>query len=576
MRGAIWGWCAALALATIVPVAAQTASQVTPPSFRPVRPQAGSSVVFSGQPGLGTPAGAERLSVRLSAVAIENGFAELAEAGQALIARLSGRRVPAADIFAAARELEAAYSRAGFVLARVLLPAQTLKDGGRLRLVVIDGFIERIDYRDAPASAQARIGALLEPLIGQRGLRLDAIERQLLLAGDTPGVGLRSTLSPGAQNGGTVLIVEATYRPVSGFVGEDNTLARSLGRWTAGLGLDVNTALGFGETFYVRAFGHPTAGGSTSVGSLFGENPRVRTLSGGFILPIGIDGLTFNVEGTESRATPLARNGVQTGSVYDRLSFRLRYPVLRTREANLNTELAFDASSEQLRLFVPGARLPLALDRLRVLRLGADGDYRVEGGGLLAGRGGVSFGLDALGARSAADATPLLPLTRVGADAEFQKFEAALSFSQPIAEGFAAGFYARGQSSFGQVLPRSEQIGIASFQELSTFDAGTLGGDSGWIVRGELSSPQAFPVGGYPVQVTPYVFAATGALYLEQPTILEQATTRVSSLGFGVRLAAALDGEATQATLTLEYGRRFRDDAFPDANKFTLVGSIRF
>ncbi|MDB5511960.1 MAG: ShlB/FhaC/HecB family hemolysin secretion/activation protein, partial [Enterovirga sp.] len=398
---------------------------------------------------------------------------------------------------------------------------------------------------------------------------------KLLLAGDTPGVALRSALATGSAAGGTVLIVETKYRPVTGFFGGDNTLAGSLGGFSIGAGLDANTLLGLGETIYIRAFGHPGGNDSTGYGSLVGGEPRLRTLSVGGVVPLGTDGLTFNVEATESRTTPRLQNGIQTASVYDRLSFRLRYPWLRTRLYNLSSEAMFDVTSEDLRLLAPGLSLPLSLDRLRIFRLATDGDMRFDGGGVLSGRALLSLGIDGLGARNAASATPLLPLSRFGADAEFQKLEGSVTFVQPIVEHLVASIYVRGQTSFGQVLPRSEQIGFASFLELSTFDAGTLGGDSGWVVRGELSSPWTVPVGSTPVSVAPYVFGATGQLYLEQPTIFERSRLNVSAVGVGLRLAAAVE-ELAQASLTLEFGRRFRDDFFPDGNRFTVVGSIRF
>ena len=168
------------------------------------------------------------------------------------------------------------------------------------------------------------------------------------------------------------------------------------------------------------------------------------------------------------------------------------------------------------------------------------------------------------------------PLSRLGADDNFQKLEANVSIAQPLAEHLAASFYVRGQTSFGQALPRSEQIGFASFLELSGFDAGTLGGDSGWVVRGELSSPWTVPVGATPVSVAPYVYGATGQLYLEQPTVFERSRIQVSSVGVGLRLATSIDPYFQQASLTLEFARRFRDDGLPDSNRFTVVGSIRF
>lgn len=559
------------------PALAQTASQITPQSFAPPAARPGGSLVFSGQGGLAAPAGADRLSVRLSGVAIENPPPGFEPEIAALESRIVGRRIAASEIFAAARDLEAALVRRGSLLIRVVLPAQKLNDGGRLRLVVVNGFIERVELREVPEPARTRIAAVLDNLVGRRDLQSGEIERRLLLAGDTPGVSLRSTLVPSQSQGGATLVIDGRYRPLTGFVGGDNTVGRALGGYTIGTGLDINTVFGLGETLYVRALGHPGGDDSLKTGSLFGDNPRLRTLSGGLVLPLGTDGTTFNVEYTNSRTAPKLATLIQTTSDYERLSFRLRHPWLRSRAANFFTEVGFDATSEALGLVLPAATVPLSLDRLRIVRLSGEGDVRLDGGGVLSGRGTLSLGIDGLGARSRADATPILPLSRLGADADFQKFDASITFTQPLPQDFVFGFYARGQTSFGQALARSEQIGTASFQELSTFDAGSLGGDSGWVVRSEISHPFAVNTNGLPGTISPYIFGATGQLFLERPTILEAGTLRVSSLGIGLRLATLLDpGSATEANLTLEFGRRFRSDALPDSNRFTVLGSIRF
>ena len=559
------------------PAGAQTASQVTPQSFAPPTTRGAGTLAFSGQPGLAAPAGAERLSVRIAAVSVENappGFtAEIA----ALESRIVGRRIPASEIFAAARDLEAALIRTGSLLIRVVLPAQKLNDGRRLRLVVVNGYVERVELREVPEPARTRIAAVLDALVGRRDLQIGEIERRLLLAGDTPGIALRSTLVPSSSQGGANLVIEGKYRPITGFVGGDNTVGKALGGYTIGTGIDINTVFGLGETFYVRALGHPTGDDRLRTGSPFGDDPRLRTLAGGMIVPLGTDGLTFNVEYTNSQTAPKLSGLIQTTSDFDRLSFRLRYPWLRSRAANFFSEAAFDATREELGLVLPGVTVPLSLDRLRVFRMSGEGNVQVPGGGVLAGRATLSLGIDGLGARSAADATPILPLSRLGSDAEFQKFDATLAFTQPLPEDFVYGLYVRGQTSFGQALSRSEQIGTASFQELSTFDAGSLGADSGWVVRNELSHPFAVNYDGRPGSVTPYVFGATGQLFLERPTILESRRLDVSSVGLGLRLAAVIDPvSALEAGLTLEFGRRFRSDALPDANRFTVLGSLRF
>ena len=288
-------------------VLAQTASQITPPTFRPAPPSLGGAVVFSGQPGLEAPPGAERLSISISGVAIEGALPDMAAANQAFEARLVGRPVPVSEIFAAAQDLEEAYAQAGYVLARVVLPAQSLRNGEQLRLVVVNGFIERVETGAVPDPVRNRIRSVIEPLVGKRNLKLGEIERRLLIAGDTYGVALRSALSPGAESGGALLVVEADYHRVTGSVGLDNTLADDLGTWTLATGVEVNSAFQLGETIYFRASGYPGGDGDDGYGGLFTGYPRTRTLAVGAVFPIGTNGLTFNVEATGSKTTPEVR-----------------------------------------------------------------------------------------------------------------------------------------------------------------------------------------------------------------------------------------------------------------------------
>jgi hemolysin activation/secretion protein len=560
---------------------AQTASQITPPSFRP-NLERQSGFALPGTPGLATPAGAEKLFVKLSGVSIKGGLPALASEATALEAKLTGHRISGADVFAAARDLEAAYAKAGYVLVRVILPPQQLNNGARLKLVVVDGFIERIETKDVPERVRDRIMTLLGPLTGRRGLMLSEIERRVLLAGDTPGVVLRSTLSPGKAEGATILVIDGTYQAVSETLTFDNTLSNQLGRTTLGAGLDFNSIAGLGELVYLRASGHPDDGAN----GFFDTYPRNRTLAGGFILPLWVDGLTFNAEYTDARTTPEAVAGIQTTDTFERLSLRLRYAWLRGRIANFNSEVSFDAQDERQSLFVGADLAPLSQDRLRIVRFVNDGDVLTPWGATISGRAAASFGIDGLGARSAADASVLLPLSRQGADASFQKFDITLNYVQTLVDHLAVNVSARAQTSFGEPLLHSEQIGIANTTGLSAFDAGTIVGDEGYVVRGELSSPWSVPWSlpwalpqdcSIGMVAAPYVFAAYGEVFLKDPTALEAAAIHASSFGGGLRLAGAATGKLSNGSLSLEYGRATRSDGVAAAgDRFTVVSAFRF
>ena len=158
---------------TLSPIVAQaqTASQITPPSFQPNLERPG-GFALTGGGGLATPPGAEKLFVRLSAIQIKGGLPELAAATAEVERRLVGQPVSGSEIFAAARDLEAAYARAGYVLVRVVLPPQHLVNGASLKLTVVEGFIERIELKDVPERVRHRIARLIEPLLGRRGVTL--------------------------------------------------------------------------------------------------------------------------------------------------------------------------------------------------------------------------------------------------------------------------------------------------------------------------------------------------------------------------------------------------------------------
>jgi hemolysin activation/secretion protein len=582
-----WGALGACLVLLPVVAQAQTASQITPPSFRPNLEHQG-GFALTGGPGLATPSGAEKLFVKLSGIHIKGGLPELAAATAELERRLVGRPVSGAEIFAAARDLEAAYAKAGYVLVRVVLPPQHLVNGAHLTLTVVDGFIERIELKDVPEPVRHRIAHLIEPLVGRRGVRLVELERRVLLAGDTAGVILRSTLSPGKGEGATVLVIDAKYQAVSETLTFDNTLSKALGGTTVGVGLDFNSIAGLGELIYLRASGHPEADGGNG---FFDTYPRNRILAAGFVLPLWVDGLTFNAEYTDARTTPEAVGGLQTTDTFERLSLRLRYAWLRGRSANFNSEVAFDAQDEQQSIFLgPGDPVPLSQDRLRIVRFANDGDVLTPWGATISGRATASFGIDGLGARSAADASPLLPLSRQGADDSFQKFDVILNYNHAVLDHLAISLSARAQTSFNAPLLRSEQIGIANTTGLSAFDAGTIVGDEGYVVRGELQSPWALPlqnavIFGSPLGVVaaPYVFAAYGEVALEDPTALEAPRIHAASYGGGIRLGGAAVGTLSNGSLSLEYGHATSSPGVPGGipvgpggDRFTIVSAFRF
>ncbi len=545
---------------------AQSASNLAPSTFQPQNQRSTGPVTVARDPGAPVPEGADRLFVTVGAVRIEGALPQMEAANDGFVTRLTGQRVAVSEIFAATSQLENAYTNAGFVLSRVVLPQQVLRDGGTLRIVVIDGFVESINADKVPEQARDRVVAITRPLIGKKGVRLNEIERALLLAGDIFGIRLSSTLSAGDARGGTVLTLDGEFKQYTGSYGFDNTLSDELGPVNLSLGLEVNGALEMGETFYFRAGGSPTR--------FFSDDAKYRILAAGTVFPIGYDGLTFNVEVTSSKAQP-DPDPVPNTSEFERLSFRFYYPWIRTRQLNLSSQLILDRVSDSQDLTVGSTDLPIYDDDLSVLRATLDASWSYDNGTFLRTGAVLSRGLDAFGA-SASGGSDDTPLSRQGASAEFTKLVLSAQYQRPLNANWSVNVNARIQENFGDPLVTSEQFSIASSSELSAFDAGELRGDNGWVLRTELGRSQQVELAGIPLIFKPYLFGAYGVLGIEQPTIVEQRTTKASSYGLGFDLFTIEDSAYRSGSVRVEYGRGERDDLGADGNRFSIVASRRF
>lgn len=549
---------------------AQTASQVTQESYAPpvVRAVAG-GLSLPASTGAEAPKGAETLRVTPSGLAVEGGLPELGSQTAAIEASLKGRRVTGADLFAASRRLEEAYAKAGYLLVRVTLPAQTIRDGRPLRLVVTNGQVEAIDASALSPAVRARVESVLAPLVGKPGVTKAELERRLLLAGDTPGVMLKSTLKAGTKPGTTVVVVDGRYDAVTTTVTMDNNLAKNLGTYTVGLGADFNSLLGLGEVGYLRLSGYPGFNDS-----IFSDDPRNRQVIAGFTVPLGTDGAWLNMEGVDSQTHPTSDLAYTMVDHYQRLSTKLGYSWIRARDLNTSSVLSFDVTQEKQKLDLDGVRSAFTEDQLRVLRLTQSGDMITAWGGQLSGSLTASFGLDALGARSA---TSDLPLSRDGAEPDFRKLEASAFYSQSLAaDRVRISLAAKAQTSFGDALASSEQFALGGFDWLSAFNGGQIEGDAGAAMRAEAAFPLTFSLApALGSAAAPYVFAAAGLAKLEQPTSVERSITRASAFGAGIRFGLSEKASPHSDTLSLEYAHGQASD-IDSTNRFNLRFIARF
>jgi hemolysin activation/secretion protein len=525
-------------------------SQVTPPTLRPA-PTPSGGVTIPTAPGLQTPSGADKFSVTLRQVVIDGAFEALAYANQQLARTVQGRRLTVAQLYLAAQVLEAAYAQAGYILVRVALPPQQLRDGGTLRLIVVDGFIEAIDVKGVPDRVRALVVTKTNGLIGKRRIKLGEIERRLLIAGDAPGLRLRSTLARGQREGGAKLILEGIYRPITVTIGADNQLPTSLGTWSFNASFALNSIFGLGEQLY----GSLVA--PSDLGQTFDSKAHNRVLGAGAVIPLGVDGWTINPEYTFSRTRPDIFAGI-TDSIgwYERWAVRTSYPFVRERVHTFVLQGSFEAIKQYNEL--PAFATDLNRDQYTVLRGGVDIAFPLlwDGASL---RSKVLYSRG-LGGRELADvAATGIPLTRVGAGPVFSKVAGEFYIFQALPEAFQLALIGRGQSTFDNPVFLSEQFALDAIDGVSSFPAGTFMVDEGVSGRAELIRPFERRTEDFDTTLAPYMFGATGKGYLRMPTAVEPSSTRASSIGFGVRAGLVQMANLSGLTGALEFGKQYSD-----------------
>ncbi|WP_284275850.1 ShlB/FhaC/HecB family hemolysin secretion/activation protein [Bradyrhizobium iriomotense] len=477
---------------------------------------------------------------------LEGAFVERASADDVLIASLRGRRVSVAQIYATASTLERAYAEAGYPLVRVAVPPQRLVDGGSLRLVVVDGFIETVEVEGVPARVRSIVAARATRLVGQRHLELAQLERILLVAGGVPGLKLRSTLMRGNREGGARLILEGEHRLVTGSAGADDRLPGSLGTWQLRGAVALNGAFGAGEQIY------GTVGLGANLRAATERAAPLAVYGGGLVVPIGIDGLTINPEYTHSTTrTAQAPGVVASYGTFERFALRLREPIVLTHKSSLHANVSLEVIDQQIA--APDFGVTLSHDHYGVFRAGADFSTTLPWGSTIQ-LGGLWSG--GLGGRSVTDAAASgVPLSRLGAGPDFAKLAGDLRISQALPAGLRWDVICIGQTTFGKPIFRSEQISLDGSDLISAFASGTFTADQGATLRSELARP--FGINAFNTTVSPYVFGAIGRGWLANTTIVERPAFNAGAAGLGLR--GNLDAGISTASLALEAARGFTD-----------------
>ncbi len=540
---------------------------VTPQSLAPEQRESGFKVDIPQSGALQPPAGSEAMAVTLGEIRVEGSFPEVADEVAKIVAPLRHANVTLAQVYAAASQVEAAHARAGYILARVSVPPQTLSSQSDLLIKVTDGFIETVDISQLPSRVQRAVKVRTKHIENRRHLAMDDVEQALMIASTTPGLTLRSTLMRGDKPDGAKLILEGTQQLVTGSFGVDNLTDPSLGRWAVNLQVALNSALGLGEQFY------GFVSSDYDVTHIFNDESRQRVLGGGVVVPLGDGRFSLNPEMTFARTSPDPMLGApRTVGTLRRLTLRANQTLVRTRHQQVNIGLTAEQIKEKNS--VPQFGVDISHNRYVALRINAALNQVTDAGSTYGATLQFSQGLGNLAAITLADSVASnVPFSRMGARNSFSKLTAGVRGAWALGADLGFSLNARAQTSFGRPVFRAEQAALEGADGLSVYVGGRTAVDAGIVARGELSVTNlAFNLGDKAAHVAPYGFVAGGAGRLEQPTQIEWKNLRALVAGAGVR--AALN---ERIGISVEYAHGVANDPYLDrANRINVSTTLRF
>lgn len=384
--------------------------------------------------------------------------------------------VGVADLEDLAARIGALYRSKGYILSQAVLPAQRV-EGGVVRIQVIEGFVDRVAVEGGDESAQRYVGERMEAVRADRPLRIETLERAVLLTRDTLGAGAETVLAPSGQTFGAAdLTVVVDPKPYEGFVAIDNRGSRLYGGWIASAGVTSYDALSL----------HEQLGAVVAVAP---EDASIFYLQGRSSAPLPaltgtlFDATRLELEASVTRGEPdIDRSGVVgLDSRQDEvnLTARLFTPFRRTRTSNLFGWLSATWRESTIDTAFFGEDLGEETDRLFVLEPRVAWDYADQFAGVSLIDIRLRQGLDIGGAKIGGDDPN-------GPDAAFTLVAATLTRIQALGEGPWSLYASMTGQYAADVLPDSERFALGGEALGRGFAPGNTTGDSGYGARLEL------------------------------------------------------------------------------------------
>ncbi|WP_293883143.1 ShlB/FhaC/HecB family hemolysin secretion/activation protein [Sphingomonas sp.] len=485
-------------------------------------------------------------------------------------ADLIGKTVTIASVCEIRDRAATILRRAGY-LAAVQVPPQRIENG-IVKFDVLMAKLVGFQVRGDAGKSEPVIRRYLTAIQDQPVFNILTAERYLLLARDLPGFDVRMTLRPAGTAPGEVIgEIQVVRTPIELDVNVQNLGSREVGRFGGIAQLRLNGLLGWGDRTTVGFFS--TADFKEQQVAQVSEEIRV-----------GREGLTLGADFNYAWTNPTIANFTLRSRTLA-ATLRARYPLIRRQTHNLFLSGGLDFVNQASRLVGTTGALPLSRDRLRVgfIRL----DYQAIDPASVAGTTGYSISEPRWAIGGSVEARQGVNIFDASPDCRRNPVACTTGGATPPSRLIAdpTAFVVRGSAdvtfrpfpiiSFslqprGQYSPHAllsyEQFSAGNYTIGRGFDPGTLLGDSGVGVRGEVTVGSMVPRSRNDLAIQGYGFIDAAWTWDRDPNSSVRYPEKLQSGGGGVRLA---------------FGDRFQADAgvatpFRAAGLQTRRGDTRF
>ena len=444
-----------------------------------------------------------------------------------LLGAAEGKALTLAEIYELADRLGAAYRDKGYRLATVTVPPQKISDG-EIRLEVTEGVLESVQVTQTNHFSETFIREQLDQLEDGEVLSLEAMEREMLLLNDIPGLSARSVIKPGTAYGTSVVEIDAGEKIYDGYLSSNNYGREDVGEWRLEGGVSLNNPLGIGDRLSFD-FMHTQA----DLLNYYAFNYSLPVTKAGTRLAFSYSEAEFEV--ALDSAIKAAFSGGQLEGVTRSARIQLSHPLVRSRDRNILLGVGLlhkDANSED----EASLTQPHAFDRedtinlldLSVVMSQVHADRSISNVAAVfwtnfRKRRNDPFAVDDAGApASGGDRNRLRGKLRIDANHLRSFYWDSSLFLR------AAGVLAV------DALPESEKFGIGGPADVRGFPTSEVRGDQGYSLTAELRRPFKDVLGQ---DLLARAFFDVGKVYRKDRLPLVERTQSLSSLGFGVSLS---------------------------------------